>query len=133
MFIVPFIHKVVNQNTLEINVIKLLTIGGSELWEEDNKLNVDKDILNPNDIYRTKLQLKLNKQVSLYEVDVEKTNISDFYKWEDITPENEETFCWRTFIYLQDKTGANWLEIPETERLGKFLVRDVIKTIIQKK
>jgi phage tail protein X len=51
MFIVPFIHKVVTQNNLQINVFKVLTIGGSELWEEENGLNIDKDILNPNDIY----------------------------------------------------------------------------------
>lgn len=133
MFIVPFIHKVVNQNTLQINVIKILTIGGSELWEEDNGLNIDKDILNPNDIYRTKLQVKLNKQVGLYEVDCDKTNISDFYLWEDIEPDNKDTFCWRSFIYLADNAGSNWLEIPETEKLGKFLVRDLIKAIVQKK
>ena len=133
MFIVPFIHKVVNQNTLQINVIKLLTIGGCDLWEEENGLNIDKDILNPNDIYRGKKLIKLNKQLNLYEVDTEKTKINDFYMWEDIELENKDTFCWRTYIYLSDLAGSNWLEIPETEKLGKFLVRDLIKSIVQKK
>ncbi len=132
MFIVPFIHKVVNQNTLQINVIKLLTIGGCELWEEDNGLNIDKDVLNPNDIYRSKTQQKASKQLNFCEVDTQKTKINDFYMWEDIEADSD-TFCWRTFIYLTDLAGSNWLEIPETEKLGKFLVRDLIKSIVQKK
>jgi len=133
MFIVPFIHKVVTQNNLQINVFKVLTIGGSELWEEENGLNIDKDILNPNDIYRGKKLIKLNKHINLCEVDVEKTKIDDFYMWQDIEFENKETFCWRTFMYLTDLAGSNWLEIPETEKLGNVTVRDLIKVIIQKK
>jgi hypothetical protein len=53
--------------------------------------------------------------------------------WEDIEIDNKDTFCWRTFIYLADSAGSNWLEIPETEKLGKVLVRDLIGAIIQKK
>ena len=52
MFIVPFIHNVVNHNNIKIHNIKLLTIGSKYLWEEDNNLDIDTDILNPNDIYR---------------------------------------------------------------------------------
>jgi hypothetical protein len=133
MFIVPFTHKVVNQNLLKINVIKILTIGGASLWEEDNRLNIDTDILNPNGIYRNKLNIKINKLVNLYEIDTKKTIIDDFYMWEDIDMNDKETFCWRTFIYLADNNNINWLEIPDTEKLGNYLIRDLIKAIIQEK
>ena len=36
--------------------IKLLTIGGQIIWEEENTLHIDNDILNPNDIYRKNAQ-----------------------------------------------------------------------------
>ena len=50
MLILPFVHNVVQQNSINIHIIKLLTIGGYELWEEDYTLNIEKDILNANDI-----------------------------------------------------------------------------------
>ena len=56
MLILPFIHSVISNNTnnnFKVNVIKVLTIGGNTIWEEDNSLHIDNDILNPNDIYLT--------------------------------------------------------------------------------
>jgi hypothetical protein len=66
------------------------------------------------------------------EVDTEKTCINDFYKWEEVAFEDTETFCWRTYIYLTGN-NSNWLDIPMSELLGKYSVRDIIKKIIQKK
>ena len=133
MLILPFIHNVVNQNNIQINTIKILTIGGRGIWEEDNSLNIDKDILNSNDIYRKGAIIKFDKQLQMCEVDTEKTRINDFYKWEEVAFEDTETFCWRTYIYLTGDNNSNWLDIPKNELLGKYSVRDIIKKIIQKK
>ena len=46
MLILPFIHNIINNNNFEVNVIKVLTVGGQTLWEEKNNLHIDNDILN---------------------------------------------------------------------------------------
>lgn len=133
MLIIPFIHNVVDQNSIQIHTIKVLTIGGRGIWEEDNSLNLDKDILNPNDIYRKGTTIKFDKQLQICEVNTEKTKITDFYKWDEIAFEDTETFCWRTYVYLSGNGSANWLDIPISEILGKYKIRDLIAKIIQKK
>jgi len=72
MLIIPFIHNVVDQNSIQIHTIKVLTIGGRGIWEEDNSLNLDKDILNPNDIYRKGTTIKFDKKLQICEVNTEK-------------------------------------------------------------
>jgi len=133
MLILPFIHNKVNQNNIEIHSIKVLTVGGREIWEENNKLNLDKDILNSNDIYRIGLPIKFDKQLQLCEVDITKTNINDFYKWDEIDYEDREMFCWRTYIYLNGDGNTNWLEIPVSEMLGKYYIKDLVDKIMKKK
>ena len=133
MFIIPFLHNVIKQNDIFIHTIKILTIGGKAFWEENNSLDIDKDILNANDIYRKGRVCKLNKNVSLCEVDVSRTNVDEFYKWEEIDFEDKETFCWRTFIQIVDKNNHNWLNIPDDIQFGAQSLKDAISLIIQKK
>jgi hypothetical protein len=132
MFIVPFIHNVINHNNIKIHNIKLLTIGGKYLWEEDNNLDIDTDILNPNDIYRKNDIIKF-KQLMLCNTDTNKTNISEFYKWDEINVDDKEIFCWRKYIYLSGNDDSVWFDIPTTEKLGKYLVKDIINIIINNK
>lgn len=133
MLILPFIHNVVNQNSIQVHTIKVLTIGGRKIWEEDNSLNIDKDILNPNDIYRKGMPIIFDKQLQMYEVNTEKTKIDDFYKWDEIPFEDTETFCWIVYAYISGNGSANWLDIPASEMLEKYKVKELIAKIIQKK
>lgn len=132
MLILPYIHNIVINNKLEVNVIKVLIIG-KNIWEEKSTLHIDKDILNPNDIYRKKGLIKFDKTLNLYEVDSNKTNISDFYKWEEISLNDTETFCWKTYYYFTGSDKVSWLEIPESEKLGNYKVKELVKAIVQKK
>jgi hypothetical protein len=132
MFILPYTHKYTNHNNIQINNIKFLTVGGKSLWEENNSLNIDKDILNPNDIYRKipgKI-IKYDKNLYLYEIDLNKTNINDFYKWEEIDIENNNIFCWKTYYYIMDNNKLSWLNIPETEIISNYYIKDIIKKIL---
>ncbi len=133
MFIVPFTHSVINHNSVEVNVIKVLTIGGQNLWEEKASLHIDTDILNPSDIYRKGAVIKYDKNLQLCEVDTEKTNIADFYKWDEVELNDSETFCWKTFYYFTGNNKLSWLDVPDNEKLGKYNVKDIIRAIIQKK
>jgi hypothetical protein len=133
MIILPFIHKIINNNSVEVNVIKILTIGGHTLWEENNSLHIDNDILIPNDIYRNNNIIKFDKDLQLCEVDTKKTKISDFYKWEELSLNDNETFCWKTLYYFTGTDNICWLEPPVSEKIGKYKIKDLINRIIQKK
>lgn len=133
MLILPYIHNIIKKNNIQVNIIKLFTVGGKQLWEEDNTLNIDNDILNSNDIYRKGSILTIDKKIHLCEIDTEKTKILDFYKWEEIEQDNTDIFCWRTYIYLVGYTGVSWLDIPESERLGSYSVKEIIKMILHSK
>lgn len=133
MFIVPFIHKVTTHNDINVNVIKLLTVGGKNLWEENESLNIDSDILGPNDIYRIGKVIKLGKKVQLCKVDTNKTNINDFYKWEELDVNDRDTFCWRTFIILLGNNGSNWLDTSAYDVLDGYSVKELSGAISSRK
>jgi hypothetical protein len=133
MFILPFIHKVVNQPTFDINIIKFFTVGGNNIWEEEKDLRIDKDILNPNDIYRKGKPIKINDTFKLYEIDLSKTNVSEFYNWEEIDINNKETFCWKTYYILTGTNNVSWLDIPDNEKLGSYKLKELINKIIETK
>lgn len=133
MFILPFTHSLINHNNLEVNVIKVLTIGRQNLWEEKASLHIDNDILNPSDIYRTETVIKYDKHLQLYEVDIERTNISDFYKWDELELNDSETFCWKTFYYFTGNNKLSWLNVPDNEKIGNYSIKNIINAIIQRK
>lgn len=139
MFIIPFVHTVIQQNNINqtninVNIIKILTIGGKSLWEENDKsLDIDNDILKPNDLYLKGQIIKLNKNTCLCEIDTVKTKIDDFYKWEELAYTDNDTFCWKRYVQLIDNKNNNWLNIPNNEKLGTIPVKTIINKIFEKK
>jgi hypothetical protein len=133
MFIVPFICKVFNQNNMTIYSIHVLTIGGNQLWEEEDHLRTKEDVLEPNDIYG-KGDIQVVDTLRLCEVDTERTQIADFYKWKELPAHDQETFCWRDFYYFagqkQNQTDS-WLDTPSKEHLGSVSVARIVHAIIQ--
>lgn len=133
MFIVPFLYKVTEWNHMNIHSIHLLTIGGKQLWEEDSHLDKDKDILEVNDMYRKGEWIQPLENVSLCEVDSERTNIGDFYQWKEVSVQDEDTFCWRNYVYITGSNQESWLDIPRQEKIGKYSLEKLIRFVIQKK
>lgn len=132
MFIIPYIHRTTTHNNMIVNIFKILTIGGKYLWEESDGLNIDTDILEPNGIYITgpvKTISKLSTH-SLCEIDSNKTTLTEFYKWEELPFNDEETFCWKTYTYLTDTNENIWLLIPDTETLSDYKVSMIIKAML---
>lgn len=132
MFIVPYIHKVISENSLNIHCIHILTIGGNNLWEEDNSLDIENDILKVNDIFILGEIITIDKIIKLCEVDVAKTNIHDFYKWSDIGMNDTDTFCWRNYIYILGPKGEVWLNLPNNERIENITLNKLLTNIINK-
>ena len=125
MFIIPFIHKNVALPHINVNVCRILTIGGVTLWKEDDSLNVVEDLLLPNGIHICRAPMKIN-DAYLCQVDEEMTQMNDFYKWSDIS--DKETFCWKTF-YTFGIEEHSWLPIPEDEQLEPYTYQDISKMI----
>jgi hypothetical protein len=120
MLIVPFIHKITEEKDMNIHNIKILTIGGKYLWEESEEPT---RILHSNNIYSKHIVHYDNTY--LCEVDLEKTDMNDMYHWNELDINDNETFCWRNYIYFSGKNKECWLQYPKSEKMG-----DIINKII---
>lgn len=132
MFIIPFTHVIKKENNIIIHVIKLLCIGGRDLWEEFDTNNIAKDILEPNSLFCTTtpfINLK-GQDIFICEIDGTKTTMSDFYNWEEISLDDNETFCWKKIIHITDTNQNTWLPIPDSEKMSNFKVKDIIQAIL---
>ena len=111
MFIIPFIHKTKQVNTMTIHAIQVLTVGGTALWKENASLAVEADILHPNGIYLDKKPFQW-KDVYFCSVDPCNTDMNDFYQWTEI-PKQSDMFCWRTYYMFGNIHACDsWLPIP---------------------
>ena len=132
MFIIPFIYKVTKENNVKVHAVHLLTIGGKQLWEEDAALDIDRDILEPNDLYQKGGLETILKNVHLCEVDTERTNIHDFYQWKEIDLYDDSTFCWKPYFHFEGDKQESWLPMPPKERLGRHDVSVIMDAILQR-
>jgi len=125
MFILPYIHKQTTVNQMTIDSFTILTIGGTILWntEETTSQSV-KQLLTENDIVIHSLQKQ--KHIFLCKVDTEKTNMADFYKWNEVT---DSTFCWRTLYTFGQ--NQQWLPHP-TEYISDYTYEEIC-TMLQSK
>jgi hypothetical protein len=139
MFVVPFTHTVKTEKNIIVNIIKILTIGGNDLWEETSDMDIQSDILIPNGLFSFDRTPPSNtaatpifklKGLDIYmcEIDSNRTNIADFYKWEEIS--DSETFCWRSFYHITDLNNNIWLPIPDNEKISNFKIIDIINAIL---
>lgn len=114
---------------MQITMIRILTIGGTLPWIEEDTLDVETDVLYPNGIY-LRGPMMMEQGVYFCPVDTQKTNLTDFYEWTEISPNDTETFCWRTFyITGEAKNYRGWLPIPSTEMFGSYHYQDIFDKI----
>lgn len=124
MIILPYIHKTNTVNRIVVHSYTILTIGGVQLWEESTIESIV-DLLEANDLYADSIQ-KYN-DIYLCSIDLQKTNIAEFYKWSEITETDTETFCWRTLFTFGEK--QNWLPHPD-EVIGEYSYQAICDMII---
>lgn len=119
-------------NNMYVNVIKILTIGGRYLWEEEDSLDIYQDVLEPNGIFikSNTYNHSLLPNYYLCEVDTDKTVLTDFYKCEELPVTDEETFCWKTYTQLTDINKNIWLPVPDTVTLSNYKVSSIIGAIL---
>jgi hypothetical protein len=131
MFIIPYMYKVTKENNVSVHAIHLLTIAGKHLWEEESHLDIDHDILEPNELFRKGDIQTILKHVKLCEIDKEKTNVHDFYKWREVASQDDSTFCWKSYFHLEGDKRDSWLPIPPREMIGSHSVSKIIEAILE--
>ena len=121
MFILPFIHKKTTIRGTPVSIFHLLLMGSS-LWEEDNQLDLIHDILEPNGLVLSGDPIHQN---GVYYCPMDpNTKLDDYYRWDEISLDKTDTFCWKT-IYIMGEE-SKWLPVPMEESIGTLMVRDVI-------
>lgn len=117
-------------NQMTIHRIKILTIGGSMAWEEDTISLIEESVLHPNGIYLTSEPTQIH-HLLFCEVDPQKTDLHDFYTWDEINQLDQETFCWRTF-YMMESNQKRWLSMPSKEKLGPYPCKELCERILRR-
>jgi hypothetical protein len=146
MFILPYHSSSRAFQAIHITTFHCLTLGGAQLWKEDDSLDVVHDILGPNGIYLASPPVRV-KDIVFCEVDTTRTNLADQYQWDEISLTDRHTFCWRTYYLMgtgadtdkdkgadtdKDKgkdagnSKTNWLPLPAEERLEPYSLQEVI-------
>lgn len=113
MFIVPYIHNKQSIDTFTVHTIQILCEAGVNLWEEDDSINIMEDILLENELFihnNTHPVKKLinNNAVYFCKIDTNRTDITNFYKWNEIDIK-DNIICWRT-IFDIDNAHEKWIE-----------------------
>jgi hypothetical protein len=132
MLIIPFVYFHVTIQSMLIHRYKVLTIGGSLLWTEMDHLDLQKDILEPNGIVLKSDPFVIENKIVLCEVDTEKTDMNDFYLWDEIGVTNTDTFCWRNLYTIgTQENEQDWLSIPCIEHIGPYSCKEICSMILE--
>ena len=114
MKLVPFIltKKITNKFTyFSLNVF--LAHAGRSVWKtEEPGVLSEKVILSeycePNGIAVSKVFLDSSSNTAYLQVDTDKTNLSEFYTWDEAVVLQNKPECWRRFYFMKDKDGSSW-------------------------
>ena len=113
MYIIPFYTRTKQgeiTKSIELTVCWIfMKEGGKKIWKtEKGNENIDdivKEYIHENGFYGKVIQQKGN--TIYFEVDTEKTQVNDYYRWLDDADEN--TDMWRPWFFF---TGST-IELPE--------------------
>jgi hypothetical protein len=115
---------------MHVSIIQILTIGGTALWEEDDQLDVKRDLLEPNGLY-LQSPIYMKNKITFCPIDRNKTSMNDFYRWEETLPaDNHDTFCWRTFyLFSEMQSSKSEMQSSKSEmQSSKSEMQQVKKT-----
>jgi hypothetical protein len=129
MFILPFHHSTVSTLSTHVSTFQFLIIGRSSMWKEECTLENVSEILHTNGMYLAAEPMKW-KEILLCPVDIQKTNMADFYRWEEL-PESHEMFCWKTVYILGSEPHThNGLALPN-ETVGAYSYTELVDVLHQ--
>lgn len=112
MKLLPFFLTETTKNTFHVHILSVfMAHAGKSIWTTEEKGIVSReailrDYCEPNGFVIK--QLLLEKDIAYIQIDPEKTNLSDFYTWEEALANPAKPECWRRFYFFQDKEGSDW-------------------------
>ncbi len=124
MKLLPFILNKKKVNTFIITSVNVfLSHAGKSIWKTEESGNIPfqsilEEYCEPNGIFVEKSHMDTLNQVAYLCIDKTKTNVSDFYTWEEALQIQTKPECWRRFYFIQDYDGAEWWSpegLTETE------------------
>lgn len=114
MKLVPFILTKKKVNTFHVTSCNIfLSHAGKSVWKINEPETVSlqtilQEYCEPNGLYVQKTFLDKLSQIIYLQIDTTKTNLSEFYSWEEALAHPNKPECWRKFYFIQDKEGADW-------------------------
>jgi hypothetical protein len=116
MKLVPYILTQKELEHFTITRIALfLSHGGKSIWKADtptSTLLTKKEILDeyciPNGFVVDSISIDAQNKIAYIQVNKEKTNLSEFYTWDEAYVHAGKPECWRHFYFVKDKEGADW-------------------------
>lgn len=112
MKLLPFFLTEKTKHTFHMQTLSLfLAFAGKSVWVTDepgilSQKTILEDYCEPNGFFVKKITIQ--KDIAFLEIDPLKTNLSDFYTWEEALRKPTKPECWRHFYFLQDKEGSDW-------------------------
>ena len=99
------------------------------MWNEECTLHSVKDILNVNGLYLSAEPIQWENTI-LCPVDIQQTNMADFYRWEEL-PESNNMFCWKTVYILGNESRTrNGLALSK-ETIGPYTYTEIVDALHQ--
>ncbi len=136
MFVIPYFTKPTIQTTIDwafLPVYLFLDNKGRQFWIcEESENEILQNVLPENGFYMKSYWKKGDKL--FVEIDTEKTNIQNFYSFEEVTRKKEKGTeeCWRRFfMFLCKKESEKHLETFWLYNLDKSFL-EALESISQK-
>lgn len=139
MFILPYLYHRTSLGSVILHEWNLLTVSGIRLWKEEDMLRLKEDILEPNGFILRSEPRRMN-DLMLCELDDSKLDMSDYYRWEELTTEQlckDDVFCWRKYYSagpsddLRASIHSQWLPPPESHVLSNESYRELFYHLLQ--
>lgn len=124
MKLLPFILAKKKVNQFQITSVNVfLAHAGKSVWKTEESGNISlkqiqEEYCEPNGIYISQAHIDTKEQTAYLLVNPSKTNLSDFYTWEEALQQQAKPECWRRFYFIQDEEQADWWSpegLTETE------------------
>lgn len=131
MFILPYVYHHRKLPHLTVYEVSILTMGGTELWKEDDGMCVTTDILEPNGL--STHSCHKYKDVVFCHVNESQLDMTEYFHWKESETKPDATlFCWRPFYLIASPSPQCdlWLPFPSTERLGPYGCQELFAEIL---
>jgi len=139
MKLLPFV--LTTKQTEKFTMYKLLLFlshAGKNIWDVPgllSKSTIESEYCEGNGFVWKSIDIDSKNQIAYIQIDAEKTNLSDFYTWEEALQKPSKPECWRHFYFMQDAKGAFWWSpkgMIEAEIQEGGNIQDIFEDILRR-